>query len=106
MTSEELRHCKVETARARDSVKEFFVACVPFDLRKFFTPAALRHQAEKYSQVEKLKRAMENPSDIGSHNLNCSWYVKESKTLIRSVSFVLLRAFPNGAPSPQKEKAD
>lgn len=106
MTPMETRHATVETARAKDSVKEFFKACVPFDLRKYFTPASMRHQLEKYSQVQKLSKALDLPSDMQSHAMNCSAYVKESKALIRAVSFVLLRAFPNGAPTPQKEKAD
>jgi hypothetical protein len=98
MNSNELRHCRVETDRAKTSVMEFFEACVPTKLRPYFKGASLRHHAKIYAQVENLKKAIDNPGDVASHVLNCSYYVKESKGLIRLVSFVLLKAFPEGNP--------
>lgn len=103
MSPQDARTCSVETHRAKESVKDFFEACVPFKLRGFFGSAAKRHSPENYSQVEKLKSSLENPGDVASHNLNCTWYVKESKRLIRSVSFILLRAYPDGNPEAPKQ---
>lgn len=104
MHHHEVRHMTKETHRAKETVLEFFKACVPFGLRPYFTSAAMRHHAEIHSQVDKLKKMVESPNDIPTHCVACAAYVKESKKLIRAVSFVLLRAFPNGAPDPRKEK--
>lgn len=98
MNSEEERHCRVEAARAKETVKDFFEACVPARLRAKFVSCATQHENDSYLQMLRLKAAIDAPSDIPTQDMNCGLYVKESKRLIRAVSFVLLRAFPETTP--------
>lgn len=93
LTDEELRHCTVEKARAKDQVRAFFDACVPKHRRHLFMEFADRLMPELAEELRQLRATIDKPPEsVISFQTDVNRYVFISKEIIKKVSINLVRA--------------